>query len=108
MKLSKDDICRENPSEPLVILRKRIRLATDEEFKNKDDWTSFKDIKHLFSPARMSDTALGRFLTDRGYVKVMKTTFKRNDTVAYKLKIVNDEVDTADALMEDESVVNPE
>jgi hypothetical protein len=108
MKLTKDDICKENPSEPLVILRKSIRLATDEEFKNKDDWTCFKDIKHLFSPAKMTDNALGRFLSDRGYIKVLKTTFKKNDTIAYKLKIINDEVDTTDALMEDESIVNPE
>lgn len=107
IKSSNDDICKENPSEPLVILRKRVRLPTEEE-KDKDDYTYFKDIKHLFTPAKMSDNALGRFLKDRGFVKVLKTVFKKNDTVAYKLKIINDEIDTTDALIEDENVVNPE
>jgi hypothetical protein len=107
MKEDLNEICFGNVNEPLYILRNKFRKPTQEEFENKEDWTSFNEIRHIFKPAKMTDTKLGRFLKERGYTKVNKSINKKNDTVAYKIKVVIDTVDGADAEPDDE-VASPE
>lgn len=102
MKEDLNEICFGNVNEPLYILRNKFRKPTQQEIENKEDYTTFNEIKHIFKPAKMTDTKLGRFLKERGYKKVLKTTIKKNDTVAYKIKVVIETVDDADAEVESE------
>lgn len=103
-----DDASASNDNEPIMILKKRFRKPTMEEFQMKDDYTTFNEIKHIFKPAKMTDTSLGRFLKDRGYISTKKSVIKKNDTIAYKnMKIVITELQ-ADEDEEDEYMDTPE
>jgi len=101
MKEDLKEICHGNVNEPLYILRNKFRKPTQQEIDEKNDWTAFAEIKDEFKFAKMSDTALGRFLKERGYANVMKTVFKKNDTRAYKIKITGNVIDDTDVETED-------
>jgi hypothetical protein len=97
-----NDIIGVNLNEPIMIFRNKIRKPTEEEIKNRDDWTSFCDIKDLFKPAKITDTKLGRFLRERGFKSCYKSITKKNDTLVYKLKIVDTTTIKADVIDEED------
>lgn len=101
MLLNMSDIASVNLNEPIVILRNRTRNPTDEEIKNKNDWTSFQELKGLFKPAKMTDNKLGRFLRERG-LKSFRKTIEGREYIVYYIKIIDNTTIQADVIEEEQ------